>query len=531
MTMLAIIDNVIRPVVKTLAVLVAASTAARGHTELSALKPARVFTSNAVLQRGQSCPIFGRDVPGSKVTVRFGGQTLNATADASGHWRVNLAPLRVCTTPQTLTVDASTRLSLTNILVGDVWLISGQSNADWPLRSAAGGRAAMASATNTLLRYLQMTESPITTATAWTPAEVAKLNPDDYFSGVWQVSDPASAGAVSAVGYLFARHIQTNQNLPIGLIDCTVGGTMAESWMPTEAINANSRLKAIADNFLDSDMVPVFANTRLRQNLANWDAAGRPAPMPEHPYKPGACWRNGLATIAPYALCGVLWYQGETDADFQDPSKYDTMAEWHTETFKALVAAWRKAWENAALPVYSVQLPRLDRPSWPWFRESQLKCAQTIPHTAMAVAFDCGDPANVHPVHKQPVADRIARIARARTYGENLEWSGPQLRSWRIQGSSIVLQFDHAESGLVSSDGHALKLFTVAGANRRFFPATATISNHALIVSAPQVSRPVAARYAWVPTGDINFYNGAGLPASPFRTDDWTNQDLGSNTP
>jgi len=530
-TMRATIERVIRLVVNALVILVVAGTAVGGQAEPLPLKLARVFTSNAVLQRSQSCPVFGLDVPGSTVTVVFAGQKQNATADARGLWRVSLAPLPACATPQTLTVNGSARIALTNILVGDVWLISGQSNADWPLRSAAGGRAAMASATNTLLRYLQMAESPITTATAWTPAEVARLNPNDYFSGVWQVSDPASAGAVSAVGYLFAHHIQTNQNIPIGLIDCTVGGTMAESWMPTEAINANPRLKAIADNFLDSHMVPAFAKTRLLQNLARWDAAGRPVPMPEHPYKPGACWRNGLSTIAPFALRGLLWYQGETNADFEDPSAYDAMAEWHTETFRVLVAAWRNVWENEMLPVYFVQLPRLNRPSWPWFRESQLKCAQTVPHTAMVVAFDCGDPANVHPVNKQPVADRLARIARARTYGEDLEWSGPQLRSWRIQGTSIVLEFDHAEGGLVSSDGHALNLFTVAGANRRFFPATASISNHALIVSAPQVPRPVAARYAWVPTGDINFCNGAGLPASPFRTDDWTIKDLGNDTP
>jgi sialate O-acetylesterase len=244
--------------------------------------------------------------------------------------------------------------------------------------------------------------------------------------------------------------------------------------------------------------------------------------MPEHPYRPSACWRNGLGTIAPYALRGLLWYQGETDADFQDPSKYDTMAEWHTETFKALVGAWRKAWENAALPVYSVQLPQLDRPSWPWFRESQLKCAQTIPHTAMAVVFEWGDPANVHPVNKQPVADRLALIARACSYGENLEWSGPQLHAWSARSNSIVLEFDHTTGGLVASDGKPLRLFAIAGTNRTFFPATASISDRSLIISAPQVPEPVAVRYAWVPSGEVNFFNGAGLPASPFRTDDWT---------
>ena len=262
--------------------------------------------------------------------------------------------------------------------------------------------------------------------------------------------------------------------MPIGLIDCSVGGTLALSWMPTEAIAANPRLQAIADHFLDSDMVAPFARTRLLQNLAEWDSAGRPAPMPEHPYKPGACWRNGLGTITPFALRGILWYQGETDADFYDPFDYDLMARWHTDTFKTLVAAWRSAWENSSLPVYFVQLPQMNRPSWPWFRESQLKCAILVSNTAMAVAYEYGDPANVHPVHKQPVGDRLALIARALTYGENVEWSGPQLRRWRVQGGSLVLDFDHASGGLAAKDGQPLRLFQIAGTNRQFFTATAT---------------------------------------------------------
>jgi sialate O-acetylesterase len=462
------------------------------------------------------------DIPRANVTVTFAGQTLKTAADMNGNWRVSLSPLALNAAPQTLTATGSANILLTNILVGDVWLIAGQSNADFPLRSATGGDAAIASATNTQIRYLQMAESPRTDAVAWSPVEVAKLNPADYFSGTWQVNDAASAGAVSAIGYFFIRHVATNQSIPLGLIDCTVGGTPALSWMPTEAINASPPLKPIADNFLESAAVPAFAKARLLQNLAGWDTAGRPAPMPEHPYKPGACWRNGLGLIAPFALRGLLWYQGETDADFYDPRDYELMARWHTETFKALVAAWRSRWEQPGLPVYFVQLPQMNRPSWPWFRESQLKCAQTLSNTEMAVAFEFGNPADVHPVNKQPVGDRLALIARAQSYEQNVEWSGPQLVSSNVSGGSLELRFSHTTGGLVSSDGLVLKQFTIAGTNRQFYAATARIAGDSVTVSAPQVAQPAAVRYGWIQSGSINFYNGAGLPASPFRTDHWT---------
>ena len=485
------------------------------------LRLARAFTHHAVLQRDQPCPVFGMDAPGTAITVRFAGQTLNTTADPNGAWRVDLAPMSASATPRELAITGSTNLTLTNLLVGDVWLISGQSNADFPLSSASNGAGAIAAATNTLVRYLQMAESPTTTVSAWTSGQLARLNVNDYFTYAWQVSSPASAGAVSAIGYFFAQHLQTNQGVPIGLIDCAVGGTLTESWIPDSALAANPRLQAIADHYLDSDMVAPFAKTRLLQNLATWDTAGRPAPMPDHPYKPGVCWRFGLAPLVPYALRGVLWYQGETNADYYDPFDYDLMARWHTQAFKVLVASWRSAW-GWSLPFYSVQLPRLNRPSWPWFRESQLKCALSISNTAMAVAWDYGDSTNVHPTQKQPVADRLALIARAQSYGEAVEWSGPLYRSSRIQGGSMILDFDHADSGLMASDAQPLRLFQIAGTNRQFYTATAVVSNRSLIVSAPEVPQPVAVRYAWTPDGSINFYNAAGLSASPFRTDAWS---------
>jgi len=497
----------------------------------AALKLGRPFASHAVFQRGKAFPIFGVDLPGTSITVNFAGQKLATTAGTNGNWRVNLAPLALNAAPQTLTVTGSSNLTCTNILVGDVWLISGQSNASFPLSSAAGGAAAAAGATNTLLRYWWMNESPEAGTAAWTPSQVAKLTPEAYMTGRWQVSSVATAGSLSAVGYFFAHTLQTNLGIPIGLIDCSVGGTEALAWMPTAALNADPHLKCIAADFLDSDTVSPWVKQRMLQNLADWNAAGRSAPMPEHPFKPGACWRNGLANVAPFALCGILWYQGESDAEFYrnqpyDGFDYDLMARWYTGTFTRLVAAWRGEWENPDLPVYFVQLPQMNRAPWPWFRESQWRCAQTLSNTAMAVDFEYGDPGNVHPVDKQPVGNRLALIARAKTYGESVEWSGPQLSRWSPQGGTLVLRFSHATGGLVSSDGQPLRQFTIAGTNRVFHAATAVISNDAVIVSAPEVPEPVAVRYCWIPSGSINFYNGAGLPASPFRTDRWTASHL-----
>lgn len=486
-----------------------------------ALKLGRPFTQHAVLQRGQPCPIFGSDTPGTRITVSFAGQTVSTVAGPDSQWRVALAPLTVSVLPQTLSVSGSSTVTLTNVLVGDVWLISGQSNADWPLRSAAGGAEAITAATNRFLRYWLMAEAPLTTPAPWPAEQVARLTPDRYFSGEWQPSSPATAGAVSAIGYFFAHSLATNRCVPIGLIDCSVGGTPAESWIPTEALATNPRLKAMTDAGLSSPMMPGFVQKRMLQNLEDWDRAGRPAPMPDHPYKNGACWRLGLASVAPFAIRGVLWYQGETNADFYDAAQFDDMAAWHLDTFRTLVAGWRRAWSNPGLSFYTVQLPLMNRPSWPWFRESQLRAASTISNVSLAVAFDYGNPNDVHPVNKRPVADRLARIALARSYGQSMEWSGPELTRHTVDGSRIRLQFSHTTGGLVSCDGQPLRHFEVAGSDRRFFPATAAISGEAVIVSSPEVAAPAAVRYAWVPVGNVNFFNGAGLPASPFRTDTW----------
>ena len=262
--------------------------------------------------------MFGTDKPGMEITVTFAGQTLRTTSDASGRWRVNLLPLRVNRSRQELTVRGSGSITLTNILVGDVWLVSGQSNARFPLKSAFGGKTAIASATNTMIRCLHCAES-WSQAKVWSSAEVRRLNPEEFFATAWRDCHPSNVGDISAIGYFFARHIQTNQNVPVGLIDCAVGGTPALSWMPAEAIGANPHFQAAADHFLESEMVAPFAKTRLLQNLNEWNSAGRPAPMPEHPYKPGACWRNGLATIAPFALRGILWYRGGDGRGFLRP--------------------------------------------------------------------------------------------------------------------------------------------------------------------------------------------------------------------
>ena len=502
----------------TLAGVGAASPDVSEKVGIRDLELARVFTDNAVLQRDQPCIVYGRDIPGTTVTVTFAGATSSTLADVTGHWRVTLQPQPATTTPSTMTIEGSHRKVLRNILVGDVWLISGQSNADFPLRSAEGGPATAASATNSLLRLLLLEESPRTDARAWSAAEVNRLNEKDFFTGSWEVCTPARAEKTSAIGFFFARHIQTNQNVPIGLIDCSVGGTPAASWMSPQSIASHPDTRKLAGRFLASDTVPEFVRKRLLQNLADWDSAGRPSPMPEHPYKPASCWRLGFGELAPFALRGILWYQGETDADFSDPAEFKAMADRYVEAFAALVNGWRSAWAKPNLPVYFVQLPQMNRPSWPWFREAQARCSQVVSHTAMAVTFDCGEPDNVHPARKEPVAERLALIARALSYGQAIEWCGPVYRRHRIEGRHVVVQFAHCEEGLISSDDQPLRFFELAGEDGRFYPAQASISGDTVSVASPAVPRPDAVRYAWVPTGNVNFYNRGRLPAAPFRT-------------
>ena len=492
-----------------------------GSVTAGELRLARPFNHHAVLQRECTLPIFGTDKPGTSIRVSLANLTRTTTADAEGRWHVRFPPQPASLAPLTLIADGTGTVTATNVVIGDVWLISGQSNADWPLRSATGGSAAIAAATNRLLRYLPMDESPVTTPPAWSAAHLAQLKPGRFFSGEWQASSPTTAGAVSAIGYFFAQHLATNRAVPIGLIDCAVGGTPTESWIPDAAIAANPRLAAMRSNHLNSPMVAAFVKKRIRQNLAAWEQSGGPSPMPDHPYLPGACWRLGLAEIAPYAIRGVLWYQGESNADFYEPVEFDNMAAWHTDAFKSLVAGWRHAWGNDQLPFFTVQLPLMNRPAWPWFRESQAACAETIPHCALAVAYDLGTSDDVHPPDKLPVAERLALLARALSYGEKIECQGPALRQWHVRDAVAIVTFDHVGGGLISRDDLPLRHFELAGADRIFHPATVTINGDTLRLVATNVSVPVAVRYAWSPTGDLNFFNRAGLPAPPFRTDRW----------
>lgn len=485
------------------------------------LRLGRPFSHNAVFQRGREISVFGTDQPGSKITITFGSESAATTADQHGQWRLQLKPHEAERQPQQMRISGSSTIVLTNLVVGDVWLISGQSNADWPLRSAKGGAAAIAAATNTQVRVLHLAESPVTTPPAWSREQVARLHPDRFFSGNWKVSSAASVGDVSAIGYFFIQQIATNQSVPMGLIDCSVGGTPTESWIPPQEMAANARLEEMARNYLSSPMVAAFVKKRILQNLAKWDRSGRPLPMPLHPYGPSACWQLGMGLIAPFQIRGVLWYQGESNADFYDPAEFNRIADWHTDAFKTLVAGWRREFENPELPFYTVQLPLMERPSWPWFRESQARCAKEIANCALAVAYDLGTTNDVHPVDKFPVAQRLALLVRNCSYGERLEFSGPVLREWKVDGERVTLNFDHAAGGLVSRDGNPLRHFELAGQDRLFAPASAKVHGNTVELTAAGIITPVAVRYAWSPTADLNFFNGAGLPAAPFRTDNW----------
>jgi sialate O-acetylesterase len=354
--------------------------------------------------------------------------------------------------------------------------------------------------------------------------------PIDTASGAWEVCSPATVGDFTAVGYFFARDIQPRVAVPVGLINSTWGGTQIECWMSPAALASDPRFASATENWkrMQAEWFPLKA--AYDAALAQWtaEAAGTPGkantpakPRPVAPpangptMAPASLFNAMINPVVPFSIRGVLWYQGESN--FYNPREYGAM-------FVAMIRAWRAHFGQGDLPFYWVQLPDFKNGdafglTWAELREAQAK-ALSLPATGQAVAIDIGDPDDIHPTHKQEVARRLALIARSQLYGAHVDSSGPLFLSATREGSAMRVRFTHAGTGLTARD-RPLQSLQIAGADRRFFPATARIDRDTLVVSAPQVREPVAVRYAWFNAPDANLYNGAGLPAAPFRSDNW----------
>ncbi len=476
---------------RILALLGCVSMAAQANVTLNGL-----FGDHMVLQRELPVSIFGTADPGEKVTVAFAGQQQAANAGQDGKWAVRLAAMKPTKQAAAMTVTGKNQLTLQDVVVGDVWVCSGQSNMDW--RLAGSNRPDdVKDAAMPLVRQFNVPQGP-------------SDQPRDEVKSTWVACSPESAPTFTAVGFYFARKIHRETGIPIGLIHSSWGGTLIEPWTAPEG------LATIPE--------PMRAGTTLSFV----------------PSAPAVLYNAMIHPLTRFPIKGALWYQGESNALFDA----NNSEEKYYNKMVALINGWRKVWNIGEFPFYYVQLVSFDQQDktfggpeqWPAVRMGQLR-ALAIPHTGMAVAIDLADPGNpkdIHPKNKLDVGERLARWALARDYGKkDLLCSGPLYKAMRVEGSKIRIAFDFTGTGLmvgkkngyepvIADPQEKLQCFTIAGEDRKWVPANAVIDGKTVVVSSPEVPKPVAVRYAFAqnPAG-CNLYNKEGLPASPFRSDTW----------
>ena len=485
------------------------------------------WRDGAVVQRDVDLRLRGTAAPGDSIHGVFANREFMAAADSAGEWTASLG-CHGAGGPYDLRVadDHGTQVILRNLLVGEVWICSGQSNMEMPLSRASGGAADAARAADDGLRLMIV------------PPRVAD-EPAKSCEARWQASGPESAAPFSAMGYYFGRHLREALGVPIGLIQAAVGNTPGEAWTPRPDLDADADFTPIFERWRRSLAVYPDAAGTYAAAFAEWDGAtdlaereGRPIPGahpklvgPGHPWTPAGLFNGMIAPVTGFPIRGVVWYQGAGAPE---------RATQYRKLFRVLIRAWRRWWGQGDFPFLFGQEanfgPRRDLPcehSWAELREAQAM-ALAEPNTGMAVAIDVGDATDIHPVRKKPLGDRLALIARHKVYGHAVAWSGPTLRAVRIDGDRVRLAFDHCEGGLTTSDGDAPRGFAVSGGaqsfaagNRGFTWAEAEISGDEVVAWSGDVAHPIAVRYAWAQNPACNLVNGAGLPASPFRTDDW----------
>ncbi|MBQ7111452.1 MAG: sialate O-acetylesterase [Thermoguttaceae bacterium] len=450
----------------------------------AAVRLPRVFGSGMVLQRDAKIPVWGWGNVGEEVTVEIDDEKQTTAVGDDGRWRVDLSP-KPAGGPFELKISATNKIVFNDVLFGDVWICAGQSNMGFPLRRAKDAQAEIATANYPNLRFLTI---PTKSAT----------EPLTDFNAAWTACSPKTARDFSAVAYFFGRRLRETIQVPVGLIEVAWGGASCEAWIEPRLLVEHPELSGLA------------SPARLEKTPENQRA--------------GALRNGMLEPLKPFAIKGVVWYQGEANAG---------RAWQYRLLFPIAVESWRQDWEQGDFPFYFVQLanfmaprPQPGNSSWAELREAQSQAARQLRNVGCAVAIDVGEAADVHPKDKKPVGERLALLALARTYGVDVVCDGPEFRSMRVDGNRVVLTFDNIDGGLKSGanaqcDDVELRGFAVAGADRKFYWAKAEIDGETVVVSAPEVERPVAVRYAWADNPICNLTNGAGLPASPFRSDVW----------
>jgi sialate O-acetylesterase len=478
-----------------------------------------VFSDHMVLQRDRAIPVWGWADPGEKVTVSIQQKEKTVTAKPDGSWRVDLDSVSAGG-PINVTVKGHNTITLNDVLIGEVWICGGQSNMEWKLENCSDAQSAIESAADPEMRLFQIEH---TTADA----------PQKDCKAVWAKSDATSAAPFSGVGFHFGKILRKELKVPVGLIQPTWGGTPAEAWMSDSALREGDRYAGLFKRIEEWKQSAAAEQAEYDKAVAAWqDDAKKAKAQGEKPPKkpaqpksirqplyPSTLYNGMIAPVAPFASRGVIWYQGEANAE---------RAHQYRALLPALIKDWRRAWENESMPFGIVQLANLGpvyakpiEPSiWCELRDAQLQTVREVPNTGLAIAVDIGDEKSIHPTNKAEVGRRLSLWALAKVYGQAIAYSGPVFEKQTIEDGAIRLSFAFAD-GLRPRDGSELQGFAIAGENQKFAEADATIEGNEIVVKSPQVKKPVAVRYAWKKNPVCNLVNAAGLPASPFKTDNW----------
>ncbi|MHC4387710.1 MAG: sialate O-acetylesterase, partial [Planctomycetota bacterium] len=483
-----------------------------------------VISDNMVIQQGMKAPIWGWAEPGEKVTVKTSWpetitssfeRSYRCTTDKNGKWMVKIHPPQEAGGPYKMTISGNSTITVKNILVGEVWICSGQSNMEWRVERSANPEQEIASADYPNIRLFKV-EKTFSDA------------PQEDCKGSWASCQPETVRGFSAVAYYFGRSLHRKLDVPVGLIRTCWGGTPAEAWTRYEVLAGDADFKPIVGRFEQAWSDHLQKMDNYSGELASWLSAAKQAQKgcgatPVEPEKPGSPRRQGapsqlynamISPLIPYGIRGAIWYQGESNVK---------RAYQYRRLFPAMIDNWRKDWGQGDFPFYYVQIAPFkygQQYAGVELREAQLM-ALALPHTGMVVTSDVGNIEDIHPKNKQDVGKRLALWALAKTYGrKGVVCSGPVYRSMKVEGNKVRLFFDYVGGGLATKGGE-LGDFAIAGADRSYVDAKAEICGGTIVVSADEVKKPVAVRYGWSNTAAPSLFNKEGLPASSFRTDDW----------
>jgi len=499
--------------------------AGRGPAEVTL--PA-VIGDNMVLQRGADTPIWGWGNPGENVAVTIAGcsERYRVVADKDGKWMVKIKP-PASAGPHEITISGENTITISNVLVGEVWVCSGQSNMEMSVGRFRGFK------TGVLNYKAEIAAANYPNIRLFTVAKTVANRPRTDCSGSWSMCSPETAAPFSAVAYFFGRELHRRLDVPVGLIFTSWGGTVAEAWTRHEVLAADEEFRPLLERFDQAWGTYLKAMKDYNHKVSDWLGAaethaekGQALDEPVKPKSPlgknapSRLYNGMIAPLIPYGIRGAIWYQGESNAK---------RAHQYRSLFPAMIKNWRDDWGQGDFPFYYVQLAPFrygDEPVGVELREAQLMTL-SVPNTGMAVTMDIGNPRNIHPANKQDVGKRLALWAMAKTYGlKDIVYSGPLYKSMRLEGNRIRLFFDHIGGGLITT-GRNLTDFVIAGKDRKFVHAKAVIDGDTIVVSSDMVTEPVAVRYAWKNEAQGSLFNAESLPASSFRTDDWPGATFG----